>query len=587
MPSSRSEDLKIALSPEFLSDIVQNKMQDLSLVDRTFVAPLEHGDRIALKHLVKAAAILDQVFLKQDHPNNLRARSFLQKRAASGDQTARDALTLFTSFNGAVGYDRYAPQTVPLSLFKNVEYLPGRNFFPRDLSAKELADYTVQHPEEASALFGNNTVVRRKGRHLIAEPYSVVFRKEMTSAAREILAAARTTSHEGFRDYLRWQAQALVNDSDPEVLFRADCAWIKLEDSPLEFTISRECYEEELSPSILTDPLVKAALEENGIKAKAKDFLGVRVGIVNKESFERIALYRRHQKDFAAHMPLADQYALKDDALDNAPMSLVDVDLVALSGDYASTRLGIITAQNLPNSDKLVSSLNQGSRLVFHRQVRQASDPSFEKRFLEALVDPSQRSFYDTDSIFPFVVGHELGHSLGPKVTRDGRDKKAVLGETGSILEENKADLASILMTERLFSLGAFSWEQTCKLYLTWMAKGLPNNRPSTGNAHRMREIMQINYFREKGAVLFEKGSKLKIIFEKMAPTANQMLTEVIGLQLNGDFSQAQPFVERYAAWNEALQYATEEQMKLKPKLYRRIHQPLRDELLKLRSHGL
>ncbi|HEY8189054.1 MAG TPA: hypothetical protein VIF12_00095, partial [Micavibrio sp.] len=75
------------------------------------------------------------------------------------------------------------------------------------------------------------------------------------------------------------------------------------------------------------------------------------------------------------------------------------------------------------------------------------------------------------------------------------------------------------------------------------------------------------------------KGGKLSIVPEKMAETARQMLTEVVQLQLDGDAGKAGEFVKKYAAWNDVLQYAADQQMKLKPRLYALIDQPFKDSL--------
>lgn len=577
---SAGHEFELGLSPPTLSDIVENKLRYVDLATDDVYERLSVANKRTLTHLVKAAAILDHVFLKQDHPDNIRAKAILQAEAATGDSTAVNALTVFTMHNGVEGHDMYAPKTVPLRLFKNKEIGPGHSFYPPDITKAELVDYIVAHPEQAAAILSNNTVVSRENGRLVAQPYSVVFREEMEGAARELLAAARETDHAGLAEYLRWQAQALVNDSDPEAMFNADRTWINLEDSPLEFTIARESYKDRLSGDAAGDPRVESILKENGIKAKLKDSIGIRVGIVNLDSYEKIAVYRQHLGGFSRQMPLLDQYRLQADDIGGQKMSLVDVDLVALAGDYAAVRGGLTVAQNLPNADKLSVQLKMGSRLVFHRQVRQSADLTIQQRFLDALIDPAQHALYDKDANFLFVVGHEFAHSLGPRATKDGRDKSGSLGKWGAILEENKADLTSVVMTDYLVSIGAFSSEQANKIYFTWVVDELPSKQPAEHEAHRFRSIMQLNYFREKGAVLFEKGGKLSIVPERMAAVARQMLTEVIGLQLDGDPAKAQAFVTKYAAWNETLQYAADEKMKLQPRLYRLVRQPLRDKLL-------
>ncbi len=571
----------LGISPKKLDDIVTNKMRvmDFGTLDDAY-GKLTPANQRALSHLVKAAAILDSAFLRQDHPDNIRAEKLLKKAAAKGDKVAEEALTLFTLHNGLEGKDLYAPKTKPLDIFKDKKLSVGKGFYPQDLTKKELAQYIVKHPEQASAIFSNNTIVKREGKNLVALPYSVAFREEMQGAAKELLAAARETDHAGLAKYLRWQAQALVNDSDAEMTFNADKTWANLEDSPLEFTIGRECYDDRMSSAVSADPKVKAVLDANGIKAKSKDSIGIRVGIVNQESYAEIADYRKHLDGFNAIMPLKDQYQDQTGGR-QAKMTFADVDLVCIAGDYAAVRGGITIAQNLPNSDKLSVQMKEGSRLVFHRQVRQSGDPAQQQKFLDALVDPSQHKLYDTNADFLFTVGHELGHSLGPRSTSDGRDKNAALGQWGSMLEENKADVISIAMTGHFLDIGKFTQEQADKIFLTWAARELPTKQPSAEEAHRSRSIMQLNYFREKGAILFEKGGKLSIVPGKMADTAREMLTEVIQLQLDGDPKKAEAFVKKYAAWNDALQYAADEQMKLKPKLYRLVKQPLRDKLLK------
>ena len=570
----------LGISPKKLDDIVTNKMRalDLGTLDEAY-GQLTPANQRALAHLVKAADILNNVFLKQDHPDNIRAQQALEKAAASGDKVAEEALTLFTLHNGLEGSDLYAKKTKPLDIFKDKKLQPGKGFYPQDLTKKELTEYIINHPEQASAIFSNNTMVQRDGDRLVAVPYSVAFRTEMEGAARELLAAAKETDHAGLAEYLRWQAQALVNDSDAEMTFNADKTWANLEDSPLEFTIGRECYDDRMSSDVSADPRVKAILDANGIKAKSKDSIGIRVGIVNKASYAEIADYRKHLEAFAQEMPLKEQYQTQAGGKESK-MTFADVDLVAISGDYSAVRGGITIAQNLPNSDKLVVELKEGSRLVFHRQVRQSADPVQQQRFLDALIDPTQHKMYDDNADFLFTVGHELGHSLGPRATKDGRDKNASLGNWGSMLEENKADVVSMAMTGYFVDIGKFTQEEANKIYLTWAAGELPNKQPSPEEAHRSRSIMQLNYFREKGAIIFEKGGKLSIVPEKMPEVARQMLTEVIQLQLDGDPAKAEAFVKKYAAWNDALQYAADEKMKLNPKLYRLLKQPLRDKLL-------
>ena len=59
-----------------------------------------------------------------------------------------------------------------------------------------------------------------------------------------------------------------------------------LQDTPLEFTITRENYEDEMTGTIVENEELSNLLKEHGITPIPKDFLGGRVGIVNKEGTE-------------------------------------------------------------------------------------------------------------------------------------------------------------------------------------------------------------------------------------------------------------------------------------------------------------
>lgn len=578
-------EFRLGLSSDQLQDIIDTKLRTVTFdIPEETYQQLSDANKRALRHLVEATEILGNVFLRQDHPDNLRAKEAFERAAANGDETARQAYQLFQSFNGLEGVDMYSPTSQPLRIFADKSLQPGKGFYPQDMTAEELAEYVLAHPEQASAIFSNNTMVIREGDRLKAVPYSVFFPDEMEAAARHLLEAAKETDHAGLARYLRWQAQALVNDSDPEMVFNADKAWINLEDSPLEFTIGRESYDDALSGDVANDPRVKAMLDMYGIKTKSKDTFAIRTGIVNQDSYVTLAAYRAHLEAFSNLMPLSDEYQGNGKGAGSLKATFADVDLVAVSGDYAGVRGGMTLAQNLPNSDKLSVQLGAGRRMVFHRQTRFSADPQQHQKFLEALIDPSQIELYDNDSEFKFTIGHEFMHSLGPAETLGGKDKKTALGKWGDVIEENKADVGSMAMAAYFVEIGEITPDEANKIYMTWAAYLLPTKQAGEDEAHRYRAIMQLNYFREKGAIEFEVGGKLKIHPELMGMAAREMLHDAIRLQLDGDADKAGEFCRKYGAWNDALQYSADTRLGLKPKLYRVIEQPMRDRLLALEA---
>ncbi len=578
-PLAKGNEFELALSVADLKKIVKNRTRYIDLNPTEAYEQLSEGNKRALSHLVNVAKILNEVFLKQDHPDNIRAKEVLEEEAAKGTPGSAEALALFSVFNGLEGRDMYAKKSEPLNLFKNKSTPPGKGFYPSDVTKEEIVAYLQAHPEQIAAILANNTMVFRDGDRFVSMPYSVAFRKEMDAAAHELMCAAVTTDHKGFADYLRWQAQALVNDSDPEAVFMAERGWINLKDSPLEFTIGRESYEDSFSGEIAADPKIDALIKVHGIKAKQKDTIGIRVGIVNDQSKNIIESYRESLKEFKRRMPLKEYYEGASEKEEEQNITYVDVDIVALGGECAAIRNGMLGAQNLPNPDKLSFQLGEGSRLVFHRQTRtNYFDPVAYRKFYDSIVAPEQKKLYNEVADLRFLIGHELGHSFGPDKTKDGRDIKTALGIYGNILEENKADMVSLSIADFLCEQGKFSAEQANEVYLTWAVGQLPQKQPVETEVHRFREVLQLNYFREKGAIVFEEGGSLSVVPSKMIEAAPQMLEEIVSLQLEGDRQKAQAFTEKYAVWNEALQYAADEQIKLHPRLYRLLKQPFKDK---------
>ena len=83
-------------------------------------------------------------------------------------------------------------------------------------------------------------MVRRDGKDLKAIDYTEYFADAFSKAANELEVAAHYTTDDDFKDYLGWQAQALLqNNEDMDML--ADKHWAVLQnDSQLEFAWPRE-----------------------------------------------------------------------------------------------------------------------------------------------------------------------------------------------------------------------------------------------------------------------------------------------------------------------------------------------------------
>ncbi len=560
---------EIALSEDKLDKMINEQMMPVHMIDEQFEGyrKLAEGDKKALAHLISAAKLLNNVSLEQDHHLNPELKAGLEAKAKESSHAAK-ALKIFNSLNGVAGLNGL--DTEPVEIFVGVHSSKGHNFYPTDLTVEEFHAILRRMIEagkvyDVEKILSARTMVRRYGEYLRAIDYTEYFADTFAKVANELEVAAHYSTNHEFNDYLGWQAQALLqNNEDMDML--ADKHWAVLQDTPLEFTISRENYDDQMTPTIFDDKDLVALLQENNIEINPKDMLGARVGIVNKEGTDLILSFKKHMSTLAKLMPLADKYEQKIDAGDDVKQTMVDVDLATLQGDYAQCRGGLTIAQNLPNDDKLAVKTGGGRRNVYHRQVRMSGDKERAKRLLEALLEPEFHRYYDEEAEHIFVIGHENGHSLGP----DSSYKKA-LGIYQHIIEENKADVVSIAMMPEYVKAGVISEETLKKVYVTWIMRLLLKAKPQHIQPHRVGDLIHFNYLLDHGAIVLSEDKKIRIDFIKMPDVMNKILLETIEVQLSKSPKTAKAFIDANSAWNQKHEYIAKTLRELGIKPYKDI----------------
>ena len=557
---------EIAYSEDELKDMIEHKMRQIHLIDRNFEGykKLSDGDKKALEHLVAAAKMMNDVSLEQDHKLNRVMKRALENEAEGSPQAAY-ALRLFNSLNGVEGVNGVDEK--PVEIFKGVSGSMGRNFYPDDLTVHEFHEIISKMLDEGKKtevqkILSARTMVRRKGDELHAIDYTEYFASVFSEMANELEVAAHYTTDEKFKDFLGWQAQALLqNNEDMDML--ADKHWAVLQDNDLEFTIGRENYDDQLTQTIYNNPELMAKIQAAGIEINNKDMLGVRVGIVNHEGTKLIMRFKEHMSELAELMPFKDKYTQNVGKDSELKQTMVDVDLVALTGDYAQCRGAITTAQNLPNNDKLAVKTGGGRRNVYHRQVRQSADMEKYKQILERMVAPELHQYFDVEADHLFVIGHENAHSLGPKA-----EYQNALGQYKNMIEEHKADVASIAFMPEYVKNGTISEEQLHKIYTTWVVYRLfMKAKPVFVMPHRMADLMQFNYLIENRAIWFDENDKLHINFDIFGKVMTKFLEETIAVQLSKSPKKAKEFVDRLTTWGKysAKIAALHEELGLKP----------------------
>ncbi len=540
---------------------------------------LEQGDKEALKHLVKAAEYANIIYMKQDNEDNIEFKNFLEDEIKKGNKKAELTKILFDAQLGIIGIDSESKKVV---LQKNANEKDGKAFYPSDLTKEELQCILKLmlkngEREEVQKILNQRSIVKRIDNKLKGIDYTEEFKEEFNKIADELEKAAQTSTNKDFNEYLLLQAKAL-RENNPMLDAQADKKWASLQNTPLEFTISREQYADLLTGTVIEDEELKNLLEQNAITVTSKDSIGIRVGIVNKKGTKDLLKVKKYLPLMADNMPLKDKYEQNISSEADNLQTMVDADIVSLRGDEGSYRGGITIAQNLPNNDKLSLTIGGGRRNVYHRQVRTNNSPDALQRRqkrLDATLDKNLHKYYNPEADHWFTIGHENVHSLGPKSGTEA------LGKYKNIIEENKADMGAIALLDCLTKAGVYTEEEKKQIIVTFAANCFLKAKPELSQAHRVRTVMQAFFFIKEHAINISPDGIINVDIEKMIPAAYKMLTEIIEVQLSQDFNRGEKFINDYFNWTQDIEAVSQKLREIDKSLNGMIITPLADYLLK------
>ena len=509
------------------------------------VKKLTNDELRVLCHLTRAAYLVEKIQFQLENVKNLQILQFLDKEIEKNSEKAMMAKRMFLSQKSNFSPDTLGNQTV---LFKGVNQTLGQGYFPEDLSVEEFHKILSEmidsgDVEEVKNILNQRSIVKRDGSKLKAIDFVDAF-TEFKEVAEELRLAKQYSTNKKFNDYLELQIKALEK-ADPMLDAKADKKWAELnERCKFEFTITRECYQENLTKTIFDNPELAKKLKDAGVVVHAKDSLGARVGLVNKAGTRRLKNLRALVDIAAKYMPYKDEYQNKK--AEEVKQIAVDVDLIALTGDEGAYKASIVTAQNLPNSDKLAFSIGGGNRNVYHRQVRKPG----KKKNYQKLIEKDFWKYYNPEADHWAVICHENTHSLGP-------DSKT-LGKFSSILEEYKADMGMYAFLDEFKSENFFTDDEIKQIMVTGLFRGFMKGKPTLEQAHKTRALMICNRMLTEKAITLDSETKMKFDFEKIKKLTKTMLAEVVRLQIDGDVSKAEEYVSKWAVWTDDIERIAE-----------------------------
>ena len=130
---------------------------------------LAEGDKEALKHLVRAANILEKINMQLDNADNLPFKQFLEEEIAKGNKRAELTKILFDAQKGINAIDSMSE---PINLAKEVPNRAGKGVYPSDLTKEEFHKILIKmlldgKSDDVRKILTQRSVVERHGDELI------------------------------------------------------------------------------------------------------------------------------------------------------------------------------------------------------------------------------------------------------------------------------------------------------------------------------------------------------------------------------------------------------------------------------------
>ena len=141
--------------------------------------------------------------------------------------------------------------------------------------------------------------------------------------------------------------------------------------------------------------------------------------------------------------------------------------------------------------------------------------------------------------------------------------------------------MASIAFTDKLMEMGVYTKQERDALLVNFALQNYLKAKPDAHVAHRVRQVMQAKYFEDNDVYSLTSEGKLKVNIDKVVPTAQKMLNEVIRIQVDDNYEAAEAFVEKYFVWTPTMQELSRKVRSSSASLNSYVSTPLADKLAK------
>jgi hypothetical protein len=472
-----------------------------------------------VEKLVDASRYLEEIYWRQIDPDGLTLYESLATSKNPKDEDLRRYLWINASRFDLLDDDKPFVGTAPMA--------PGRGFYPQNLTRDQVEQYVKAHPEKKNEIYGSFTVVRWHGDKLEGLPYHIAYLSFLEPAAKDLREAAALSDDQGFANFLRLRADALLTDD----YFKSNLAWLDLKNPKFDVIFAPdETYDDGLL----------------GVKAT----YGAAVMIRNSDESSKLEMFQKYVADIQDALPLAPEDRPSKHGLET-PMEVMDTPFRA--GDLNHGYQAV--ADNLPNDPRVHEQ--KGSKKLFFKNFMDARVNYVVLPVAQHVMLRTQADKASGEGYLLATIMHEMSHGLGPAFARTSAGKvdiREAIGPAYSALEEAKADVVGMFGLQWLVDHDVLPKNKLEEYYASYVAGIFRTVRFGVAEAHGQAEMMEFNYLSERGAITRQSSGRYAIDYQRMPGDIKDLAKELLEIEATGDRARGENRFKRYGTMPPELQ---------------------------------
>lgn len=520
-PPNAYELVRNALAPS----VIKDRLNRYAPVDLGLSKGKKVPDQLQpmLKPLKRAADAVDRVFWQQVSSDGLA----IYKALSAAKADAAQNLAKYMRIHAGI-WDRHANDEPFISQRARPA---GANFYPSDMSRREIEAYISSHPKEAPRLWSPYTVVKRNNSKLVAQPYSKAYKADLKAAGvalREAASAYKCGNGPasegalppdcpcaGLARFLEARADSFNTDD----YRKSELMWVASTTCPLDIAIGPyEYYEDRLL----------------GLKTAYEAIVTFR----DERDTARFEMLQQHQQGLFENLPLPN--GLRSRFLRVKPAQITVGDVLYTAGDAS---VGYqIRAFLLPNDD--VVRQTRGTKSMILRNVVRAKFDQLVKPVAQQLLPPKAMKQLSFDAYFDILLTWQFAHTLVPDAIvlpdRTTTTSQQQLRERYAIIELLKGEVVALANYFYLAGKGVIGSRDPTKMGYTYLASLFDSARLAAGSPQTVAKTIIYNYLAHEWVFRYNPRTQTFEVNPPAMPAAvRKLAAETLQVLGRGDYQGA------------------------------------------------